>query len=216
VKACKENKCSLIGGETAEMPGFYEEDKYDLSGTIVGVVERDKIVTGRRIRSGDVLLGLQSTGLHTNGYSLARAVLLQAYTLDEYIGEIKGTLGEVLLNVHRSYLTIVDAVMRRFDVHGLSHITGGGIVGNTLRVIPKGLSLSIEWNSWKRPAIFDLIQKSGNVPEKEMRRTFNLGVGLIMIVPSRDSEAVAEFVRRRGERCFVVGEVIRGGKRGRN
>ncbi|HCV44067.1 MAG TPA: phosphoribosylformylglycinamidine cyclo-ligase [Bacteroidetes bacterium] len=215
VKACKENKCSLIGGETAEMPGFYEGYKYDLSGTVVGVVERAKIISGKRIREGDVLLGIPSTGLHTNGYSLAREVLLKANRLDDYFKELKSTLGETLLTVHRSYLEIVNAVMKRLDIHGLAHITGGGIVGNTMRVIPKGLSLSIDWNGWDRPAIFNLIQKIGNVPEKDMRRTFNLGVGLIMIVPSKESAGVANLIRRKGDNCFLVGKVVRGGKNGR-
>ena len=209
VKACRENKCALIGGETAEMPGFYSEHKYDLSGTIVGVVDRKKMITGIGIRKGDRLLGLSSSGLHTNGYSLARAVLLSNYTLLDYIDELGGKLGEVLLKVHRSYLGIVTSVLKKFDVKGLSHITGGGIVGNTMRVVPKGLSLHIDWQAWQRPAIFELIRRVGKVPERDMRRAFNLGIGLIMVVSKKDSEAIADFVRGMGEQCTVIGEVIR-------
>ncbi|MEK7249970.1 MAG: phosphoribosylformylglycinamidine cyclo-ligase, partial [Bacteroidota bacterium] len=143
VKACKENNCSLIGGETAEMPGIYDDDEYDLAGTIVGVVEKKKIIDGKRIRRRDVLIGLPSTGLHTNGYSLARAVLLPKFRLDEHVDELGMTVGEGLLAVHRSYLGIVTALMKKFDLHGLSHITGGGIVGNTMRVVPEGLKLKI-------------------------------------------------------------------------
>jgi len=209
VKACNENKCALIGGETAEMPGVYDENVYDVSGTIIGLVERTKMITGKGIKAGDVLLGIPSTGLHTNGYSLARKVLLPKYVPNDYIDEIEGTLGEVLLRIHRSYLNIVSSVLKKFDVKGLSHITGGGIVGNTMRVIPKGLSLRIDWSAWERPAIFKLIQRVGKVPEEDMRRTLNLGIGLVMIVSRGASDLIADFVRRRGERCSIVGEVIR-------
>jgi phosphoribosylformylglycinamidine cyclo-ligase len=209
IKACNENKCALIGGETAEMPGVYDENVYDISGTIIGLVERTKMITGKGIKAGDTLLGIPSTGLHTNGYSLARKVLLSEYMLNDYIDEIEGTLGDVLLSVHRSYLKIVSSVLKKFDVKGLSHITGGGIVGNTMRVIPKGLSLRIDWNAWERPAIFEFIQRAGKVPVEDMRRTFNLGIGLVMIVSKRESDVISDFIRKKGERCSIVGEVIR-------
>jgi phosphoribosylformylglycinamidine cyclo-ligase len=209
IKACNENKCALIGGETAEMPGVYDENVYDISGTIIGLVERTKMITGKGIKAGDTLLGIPSTGLHTNGYSLARKVLLSEYMLNDYIDEIEGTLGDVLLSVHRSYLKIVSSVLKKFDVKGLSHITGGGIVGNTMRVIPKGLSLRIDWNAWERPAIFEFIQRVGKVPVEDMRRTFNLGIGLVMIVSKRESDVISDFIRKKGERCSIVGEVIR-------
>ena len=147
VKACKENNCSLIGGETAEMPGFYDDDEYDLAGTIVGVVEKKNIIDGKQIHTGDILIGLPSTGLHTNGYSLARSVLLPKFKLDQHVDELGTTVGEALLAVHRSYLRSVTQLMKKFDVHGLSHITGGGIVGNTMRVVPKNLELKIDWNA---------------------------------------------------------------------
>jgi phosphoribosylformylglycinamidine cyclo-ligase len=207
-RACRENGCSLIGGETAEMPGMYRENEYDLAGTIIGVVERKKIVDGRRVRKGDVLIGLSSTGLHTNGFSLARAVLLQHFSLDAHIDELGSSLGDALLAVHRSYLKTVRGVMSRFDVHGLSHITGGGIVGNTMRVVPKGRRLKIDWASWVRPALFALIKSLGEVPEDDMRRTFSLGVGLIMIVPRMKADAIIGYLKRRRDPGVVLGEVI--------
>jgi phosphoribosylformylglycinamidine cyclo-ligase len=207
-KACRENGCSLIGGETAEMPGMYGENEYDLAGTIVGVVERKKIVDGRRVRKGDVVIGLSSTGLHTNGFSLARAVLLRQFALDAHIDELGSSLGDALLAVHRSYLKTVRAVMSRFDIHALSHITGGGIIGNTMRVVPKGRRLKIDWASWKRPALFTLIKSLGGVPEGDMRRTFNLGIGLVMIVPRMEAGDIIEYLKRRRDPGVVLGEVM--------
>ncbi len=209
VKACKENGCALIGGETAEMPGFYEPNTYDVSGTIVGVVERKDMITGEKIRKGDVLLGLLSSGLHTNGYSLARAALLRRFALSDYVEELEGSLGDVLLRVHRSYLGIVTSLLKKFSVAGLSHITGGGIAGNTNRILPDGLSLRIDWKAWERPPIFNLIQRCGKVPEADMRRTFNLGIGLVLVVSKNDADAMATLIRKKGEECVVMGDVIR-------
>jgi len=209
VRACKENGCSLIGGETAEMPGFYADGEYDIAGTIVGVVDERRIVDGRRIKSGDVLVALPSTGLHTNGYSLARAVLLRQFRLDEYIGELQATLGEALLTVHRSYLKAISPLLSTYRIRGISHITGGGIEGNTLRVIPKGLRLQIDWSAWERPAIFGLIKEIGNVPEEDMRRTFNLGIGMILIAPPVDADRVLHVLKRKRERPIVMGEIAR-------
>jgi phosphoribosylformylglycinamidine cyclo-ligase len=209
VKACRENECALIGGETAEMPGFYPDGEYDLAGTIVGVVDEKKIINGKDMRHGDILIGLPSAGLHTNGYSLARAVLLERHPLDEHVDELGTTVGDALLSVHRSYFRSIYPLLSRFRVKGMSHITGGGIVGNTMRVVPKGLGLFIDWNAWERPAIFRLIQQIGNVPEDDMRRTFNLGVGLIMIVSPRNVDSVLRVLKQKKERPFVMGEVIR-------
>ncbi len=206
-KACRENKCALIGGETAEMPGVYQDEDFDLAGTIVGVVDKKNIIDGKRVRKGDVLIGLPSTGLHTNGYSLARAVLLKMYSVDSRVDELGTTIGDALLAVHRSYQSIVRPMFGRYDIHGLSHITGGGIVGNTMRVIPKGRTLMIDWQAWERPAIFKLIQRLGGVPEEDMRRTFNLGVGLIMIVPKAQTDKVIRFTARKGLQGFAMGEV---------
>jgi phosphoribosylformylglycinamidine cyclo-ligase len=209
VTACKANNCALIGGETAEMPGFYDADEYDLAGTIVGVVEKKEIIDGKRIRRGDVLVALPSSGLHTNGYSLARAVLLPKFKLDQHVDELGTTLCETLLAVHRSYLNIVTRLTTKFNIRGLAHITGGGIVGNTMRVVPKGLQLKIDWNAWERPAIFKLIQRVGNVPEDDMRRTFNLGVGLIAIVAKKNADDVLNFLKKKGENAIVIGEVVK-------
>ncbi len=209
VRACKENSCSLIGGETAEMPGLYRDGEFDIAGTIVGVVDRKKIVDGKRIKAGDVLIGLPSTGLHTNGYSLARKVLLPRYSLQKHIRELNDSLDKILLAVHRSYLSPIRHLVAKNIVHGMSHITGGGIVGNTMRVIPRGLKLSVEWESWQRPAIFSLIQKKGNVPENDMRRTFNLGIGMIFVVARRDVNIALRILRRRKEHPVVIGDVIR-------
>ncbi len=206
VKACKENACALIGGETAEMPGFYPDGEYDIAGTIVGVVDEKKIIDGKKIRKGDVLIGLPSTGLHTNGYSLARAVLLEKFSLHDHFDELGDTVGNALLQIHRSYFNSVYSLLKKFRVKAISHITGGGIVGNTMRVVPKGLSLSIDWNAWNRPAIFQLIQKTGNVPEDDMRRTFNLGVGMILIVATANVDSVMGFLRKKGERPFIMGK----------
>lgn len=208
VKACKENGCSLIGGETAEMPGFYSAGEYDIAGTIVGVVEETEIINGRGLKRGDVLIGLPSTGLHTNGYSLARSVLLERYGLDTYFEELKMTLGESLLTVHRSYFKTIYPMLSKFHIKAMSHITGGGIVGNTMRVVPKGLTLKIDWHAWKRPAIFEIIQKAGNVPEEDLRKAVNVGVGLILIVASSAADRVIAALKQKRERPFVMGEVV--------
>lgn len=208
VKACKENGCSLVGGETAEMPGFYSIGEYDLAGTIVGVVEETKIVNGRSLTRGDVLIGLPSTGLHTNGYSLARSVLLERYSLDTYFEELKMTLGESLLTIHRSYFKTIYPMLSKFNIKAMSHITGGGIVGNTMRVVPKKLKLKIDWDAWKPPAIFEIIQKAGNVPEEDMRKALNLGVGLILMVAPSIADKVFTALKQKRERPFVMGEIV--------
>jgi phosphoribosylformylglycinamidine cyclo-ligase len=208
VKACRENGCSLVGGETAEMPGFYREQEYDIAGTIVGVVEKKKIFDGRKVTEGDVLIALPSTGLHTNGYSLARAVLFEKFEHDDYVDALGMRLGEALLAVHRSYLAPIRAVASIPGLHAMAHITGGGIVGNTSRVVPAGLTLKIDWRRWERPALFSLIQKTGSVPEKDMRRAFNLGVGMIFIASKLSAERVLRRLAGIGEQPFVIGEIV--------
>jgi len=204
-KACGENGVSLVGGETAEMPGLYQGTEYDLAGTIVGIVDEKEIIDGRSVRRGDILLAVPSNGLHTNGYSLARKVLLSNYRLGSRVPELGTTLVDELLKIHRSYLKPIRRVTLRFRVGGISHITGGGIEGNTKRILPKGLRLRVDWGSWERPAIFPLVQKLGNVPEADMRRTFNLGVGLIFIVRPSDAHQAAGLLRNEG--AFVCGGV---------
>lgn len=205
VMACRENGCALIGGETAEMPGMYAADEYDIAGTIVGVVERDRMLGKSRVEEGDVLIGLPSTGLHTNGYSLARAVLLRHFSVDSYIDALGTTLGEALLAIHRSYLPVVRPLLEDDRIHAISHITGGGLIGNTTRVLPEGRTLDIEWSSWHRPPIFDLIQSLGNVPEEDMRRTFNLGIGLVLIVSKHNADMVLRNLDP--EKPVIVGQV---------
>ncbi|GIV62356.1 MAG: phosphoribosylformylglycinamidine cyclo-ligase [Rhodothermaceae bacterium] len=207
-KACKENGCALIGGETAEMPDLYERGEYDLAGTIVGVVDRDRILDGRRVRAGDVLLGLPSTGLHTNGYSLARKVLFSHFAIDDRPAELGGeTVGEALLRVHRSYLRPIQHLIRADLAHAFVHVTGGGIPGNTVRVIPEHLTFEVNYDAWPRPPIFQLIQRVGSVPEDDMRRTFNLGIGLIAIVPEDRVDEAEQALEDIGETPVRMGFV---------
>jgi phosphoribosylformylglycinamidine cyclo-ligase len=180
--ACKENGCALVGGETAEMPDIYKDGEFDLAGTIVGVVDRKAIIDGSKVKSGDIMWGLPSTGLHTNGYSLARKVLFSTYEVNDHPEELEGkSVGEALLAVHRSYLSAIRGLKSIPGVHAFSHITGGGIEGNTKRVLQNGLKMEVNYSSWKRPPIFDLIQQLGNVPEEDMRLSMNLGIGLVVI-----------------------------------
>ncbi|MBK6290467.1 MAG: phosphoribosylformylglycinamidine cyclo-ligase [Ignavibacteria bacterium] len=205
-QACTENGCALLGGETAEMPSIYADGDYDVAGTIVGVVDKPKILNGSRVHEGDVLIGLPSSGLHTNGYSLARAALFPMYAVDQHINELGSTVGTALLAVHRSYLNVISPLLDADLVNGLSHITGGGIVGNTSRILRDGLALEIAWGSWTVPPIFGLIQQAGSVSDEEMRHVFNLGVGMIMVVsPARVDDVMA---RLTGEKPFIVGRVV--------
>lgn len=206
--ACKENGCALIGGETAEMPGFYQAEEYDISGTIVGIVEKDKIINGSRIQKGDVLIGITSNGLHTNGYSLARKVLLEKFSLDKYFDEFGHSLGEELLRIHKSYLKLIKELKLRVDVKGLSHITGGGIIGNTNRIIPEGLSIQIHWGNWEMPPIFKLIMNTGKVPIEEMRNVFNLGIGLVVVVSPQEERLTFEVIHEFKEHALHIGEVV--------
>lgn len=206
-KACKENGVALIGGETAEMPDIYDKGEFDLAGTIVGVVDRDQLITGEGIQKGDLLIGFKSSGLHTNGYSLARKVLFSEYDVNDQPKELSRTVGEELLQVHRSYLNIISELKDVAGVHGFSHITGGGIVGNTKRILPEGLKLDMDWKSWERPAIFDLIQQTGNVPEDDMRATFNLGIGMIAVVSSSAEDEVEKVSKELDEEIQKIGIV---------
>ena len=205
VNACRENGCALIGGETAEMPGLYQEKDFDLAGSIVGVVDHEKIINGSAIREGDVLIGLPSNGLHTNGYSLARKVLVGR--MHESFPGLDGSIGEELLKVHRSYLSVIEPFFGSPDIRGLSHITGGGLMGNTMRIVPKGLKLDVAWDAWPEPVIFDIIRRSGDVPEEDMQRTFNLGVGLVMIVEKNAVERVLSSLKSQQENAYIIGSV---------
>lgn len=206
VTACKENETALIGGETAEMPSMYNEGEYDVSGTIIGVVDKKNIVNGSNIKSGDVIIGLKSTGLHTNGYSLARAVLFSKYNVDEYLDYLGETVGEALLKVHKSYLGKVLPLVEERVLTGISHITGGGLIGNTNRIMPAGTSLNIDWQSWERLPIFDLIQETGKVSDEEMRAAFNLGIGMVLITDKNNADKVFNSVKDYSP--VFIGDVI--------
>ncbi len=207
-KACIENSCSLIGGETAEMPGFYQTGEYDMSGTIIGVVDKNNMLPNRKTKSGDVLIGLKSTGLHTNGYSLARKVLLGHFDVDDYVDQLGCTLQESLLAIHRSYLPIIEPILEKDWLISLSHITGGGIVDNTMRVIGENQNISIDWDAWEWPTIFSLIQDLGNVPTDDMRHSMNLGIGLIIIVRKENVSDLEKHLQSNNEPYYHLGTVV--------
>jgi phosphoribosylformylglycinamidine cyclo-ligase len=207
VRGCKNNGCSLIGGETAEMPGIYDANDYDVAGTIIGVAEKRNLISSKNVKRGDVLIGLPSSGLHTNGYSLARKVLLKKYGLNKFIPEIRSTLADELLKVHRSYLSVIQAVTKKFKVHSISHITGGGIIGNTKRVVPKDMKINIDRNMWKPNPVFGLIQKTGGISDSEMQKVFNMGIGLVFIVSKYDAFKISLYLKKLGEKHYFIGNI---------
>ena len=211
---CRQAGCVLIGGETAEHPGDYPRGEYDLAGFAVGVVEKKKMIDPRAIVAGDILIGLPSSGLHSNGYSLARKVLLDigGMKLGRRVHELGRSLGEELLEPTRIYANTMGKLLRRFPVKGAAHITGGGITGNLPRVLPRGARAHIERRSWPVPPIFDLIQKTGSVSQAEMDRTFNNGLGMILVVAQREADNILGALKKMGERCFVIGAIHRGVK----
>ncbi len=206
--ACRENECALIGGETAEMPGLYAENEYDMSGTIVGIVDKSGVIDGNTIKKGDVLIGFSSNGLHTNGYSLARKVLIPKFKINEKIDELGSTLGDELLRVHKSYLKLITHLNKNMKVKGFSHITGGGIIGNTKRVLPEGLRLDVKWDEWEMPAVFRLIQQTGKISLEEMRNVFNLGIGLVAVVSPDDESRIISLSNEINEHPLRIGEII--------
>ena len=210
-RGCSANGCSLIGGETAEMPGLYAPGEYDLAGFIVGVVERDRLVTGARVVEGDLLLGLPSSGLHTNGYSLARTLLFDVagYTVDTHVPELGCTVGEELLKVHRSYAKAMVGLLEARLIKSAAHITGGGITDNLPRVLPEGLGARIRTSAWPVPPIFPFLKKLGRIPLDDYRRTFNLGIGMILVVSPRLLRAAQLVLERAGETHYQIGEVVR-------
>jgi phosphoribosylformylglycinamidine cyclo-ligase len=209
---CRQSGCALIGGETAEMPSFYGEDEYDLAGFAVGVVEKKKIIDGSKIRPGDQLIGLASSGLHSNGYSLARKVLLEAsgYTVNDILPELGRPLGEVLLTPTRIYAKTVMALRKGFNIKGMAHITGGGITENLPRVLPKGTRATVRKGTWTIHPIFSLIQKKAGVDDDEMYRDFNMGIGMILVVPVKQADAVMKKARKLGEKAYHIGEIVKG------
>src|SRR5438067_9017971 len=214
--ACKQNGCALIGGETAEMPGFYPEGEYDLAGFIVGVVDRDRIITGKSVEPGDIILGLPSTGLHTNGYSLARKLLFEVaqYEPETYVNEIKGKVGNELMKTHRSYWAIIKKLIAAECVSALAHITGGGITENLPRVLPRGVSAVIEYGRIPVLPIFTHLQSLGNVPQDDMMRTFNMGIGMLVVVPSKKFKKAETVLDRAGEKYYAkVGRIVKGDRK---
>ncbi|MEI6668120.1 MAG: phosphoribosylformylglycinamidine cyclo-ligase [Acidobacteriota bacterium] len=211
--ACRENGCALIGGETAEMPGFYTSGEYDMAGFIVGVVERDRLITGERLRVGDALIGLRSSGLHTNGYSLARAILFghAGLSVASEVAELGCTVGEELLRVHRSYLPVIRPLLDAGLVRGLAHITGGGITENLPRILPPGVSALIDKSTWTPNAIFRYLQRAGGVPEDDCYRAFNMGIGMIVGCAADDASRVLALLQAAGDsRAAVIGRLVGG------
>lgn len=215
--ACRENGCALLGGETAEMPGFYADGEYDVAGFIVGLVARNRVITGREIAAGDVLIGVPSSGLHTNGYSLARRIAFESAGLrhDSHVAELGTTVGEALLVPHRSYLPLIRPLLRRGVgvIKGMAHITGGGITDNLPRALPEGVHAEIDRGTWEVPQIFRWLQKTGGVPDADMLRTFNMGIGLIVVVDESESAAVLDALAEGGERgARRIGRIAAGGE----
>ena len=212
VDACRANACALIGGETAQMPGFYADGEYDLAGTIVGCVNRGEIITGETIQIGDVLIGLPSNGLHTNGYSLARKLLFEVakYGPDQYVNELKDKTGAALMRTHRSYLAILKKLTSAGIVRGMAHITGGGITENLPRILPRGTAAQVDLASWTVPPLFEHLRQLGSVDQEEMLRTFNMGIGMIVVVPAEEVKKARAILNRANERHCVIGRIVRG------
>ena len=212
-QACRDNSCALLGGETAEMPGFYNDGEYDLAGFIVGAVDRARLINGRAIAVGDVLVGVPSSGLHTNGYSLARRIVFDTLKLDvgSYVSELQLTVGDALLEPHRSYLPFVQPLLEATRIKGMAHITGGGITDNLPRILPHGTAAVIDVSSWTVPPLFTWLRNAGDVPIDDMLRTFNMGIGLIIVVASDQAEPlISELAARGGRDARVIGEVVPG------
>ena len=211
-EACRANGCVLIGGETAQMPGFYADGEYDLAGFIVGAVDRDKLITGAAIKPGDVLIGLPSTGLHTNGYSLARKLLFEVggYKVTQYVTAIKEKAGAALMKTHRSYLHVIQKLTTAALTVGMAHITGGGITENLPRILPKNVTAQVELGSWPVLPIFDHLRELGRVPQDEMLRTFNMGIGLIAAIPAAKFTRAKNLLDRAEEKFYVIGRVVKG------
>ncbi len=210
---CRDSDCALLGGETAEMPGFYQDGEYDLAGFIVGVVDKKKVISGSRITDGDVVIGIPSAGLHTNGYSLARKVLfdIAGYNVNTHVDELGCTIGEELLKPHKNYLPgLAKVIEHEGAIKGMAHITGGGLVENIPRVLPHNVEVVINQNSWPVPPIFQLIQKLGNVPHDDMMRTFNMGIGMVVIVHKGFAQFVIDQLDNAREKHYVLGEVVSG------
>ncbi len=215
-EGCKQGRCALIGGETAEMPGFYPHGEYDLAGFVVGIVDNPKIIDGTCIRVGHKLIGIASSGLHSNGFSLVRKICFDVLKLkvEDHVPDFGRSLGEELITPTRIYTDLVQGLLKDLPIHGLAHITGGGIVDNIVRIIPQGLRLLIRRGSWEVPPVFSFLQQAGNVPEAEMLRTFNNGIGMVAVVPEASATEVLERLAALKEKAFLIGEVLDSGEAG--
>lgn len=209
---CVKAGCALIGGETAEMPGMYKEDEYDIAGFAVGACEKKELITGKTIKAGDVLVGLASSGIHSNGYSLARKIFFDKakMKLTDYVEELGTTLGEELLRPTKIYVQSILLAMKKFNIKGLAHITGGGFIENIPRTLPKGLGSIVNENSWEIPAIFSVMETIGNLQREEMYNIFNMGIGMVAVVEEHDAQQAVEFFNSIGEKAYVIGTVIEG------
>lgn len=208
---CVQAGCALIGGETAEMPGFYDEEEYDLAGFCVGIVDKDNIITGKSIKEGNIIIGLASSGVHSNGYSLVRKLFMEKNnSLFEHVDELGTTIGEELLKPTRIYVKDVLEIMDKYRVNGIVHITGGGFYENIPRILPDGLQAVIDLNAWQVPGIFKLIQSTGKIQQKEMFNTFNMGIGMAIIVDKDDCDGIMETLNKENSRAFTIGEIKTG------
>ena len=210
VEGCKMAGCALVGGETAEMPGMYSEDEYDLAGFSVGIADREKIVSGKNVKSGDTLIGVASSGIHSNGFSFVRKIFLDkyGYTLDKYIEELGMTLGDALLTPTKIYVKLVLDLIEKHELKAIAHITGGGVIENITRVIPKGLGIDINKNSWEKPAIFKMIESFNAVDERELHKSFNMGIGLVLIVDKENVNEIVDYINTTDEKAYIIGEVV--------
>ena len=215
VDACRQNGCALIGGETAEMPGFYPGGEYDLAGFIVGIAERENIITGKEVQVGDILVGLPSNGLHTNGYSLARKLLFGVgrYSADTYVNELKNKVGNELMRIHKSYWPVLKRLVDSGTIAAMAHITGGGITENLPRVLPKGTAAQVDMGSWPAQTIFQHLQQLGNIGQEEMFRTFNMGVGMVLVVSPKKFKRVQAALEKAGEKGYTIGRIVKGEKK---
>lgn len=210
VEGCKMAECALIGGETAEMPGMYSEDDYDLAGFSVGIADKSKIISGQDVNSGDTLIGISSSGIHSNGYSFIRKIFLEEYKyeLTDYIEELEMTLGEALLIPTKIYVKLVMDLIKKYELKAIAHITGGGVIENIPRVIPNGLGIDIEKNSWEKPAIFKMIEKFNEIDEVELHKSFNMGIGLAMVVDSDKAEEIVSYLNESEKQAYIIGKVV--------
>lgn len=210
VEGCKMAECALIGGETAEMPGMYSEDDYDLAGFSVGIADKSKIISGQDVNSGDTLVGISSSGIHSNGYSFIRKIFLEEYKyeLTDYIEELEMTLGEALLIPTKIYVKLVMDLIKTYELKAIAHITGGGVIENIPRVIPNGLGIDIEKNSWEKPAIFKMIEKFNAIDEVELHKSFNMGIGLVMVVDSDKAEEIVSNLNESEKQAYIIGKVV--------